>query len=107
MRSQAAKAAIFGCAMMLGASAALAGEPQAAPAFDEPPVAVETLEHAFWYCDYVATTEGVLATPMGACRFATEELKKVKFAGDFQALVQWWRSNKPAEHRKIAQALVD
>lgn len=64
------------------------------------------LERAFWYCDYVATTKGVLAAPMAACRFATEQLMKAKFDGDFNALVQWWTLNKPAEHRRMA-TLVD
>lgn len=59
------------------------------------------LERAFWYCDFIATTEGVQATPVAACRFATEQLKKRKFAGNFEEFLSWWRANKPTEHLKL------
>jgi len=59
------------------------------------------LEEAFWYCDYVATTRGVLAAPMAACRFATDELKARKFGGSFRALMNWWQENKAAEHQRL------
>lgn len=67
--------------------------------------ALAKLERAFWACDYVATTEGVQATPMAACRHVTEELKQQKFAGSFQQLLEWWRANKAAEHRRMAHSL--
>jgi hypothetical protein len=65
---------------------------------------IAALEEAFWYCDYVATTRGVLAAPMAACRFATEELMARKFGGSFQALMDWWQENKAAEHQRLDQA---
>lgn len=77
---------------------ALANE--ALPATDEE-FNVADLERAFWACDYLASTQGVSATPIAACKFATETLKKQKFGGDFDAFLTWWRQNKPAEHLKM------
>ena len=65
---------------------------------------VAALESAFWYCDWVATTEGVLATPMAACQFATSELKARKFGGSYRALAAWWQENKAAEHGRLGRA---
>ena len=73
---------------------------QAAPA---PEFTVDQLERAFWVCDYLATTQGVHGTHVAACRYATDELKRVKFGGSFRNLLQWWRENKAAEHRKLAE----
>ncbi len=67
---------------------------------------IAALESAFWYCDYVATTHGVLAAPMAACQYATSELKARKFGGSHKALVAWWEENKAAEHGRMgAQGL--
>ncbi len=65
------------------------------------------LESAFWYCDWVATTEGVHATPMAACHFATSELKARKFGGSSRALAAWWRENKAAEHGRLGRAALN
>lgn len=65
---------------------------------------IAALESAFWYCDWVATTEGVLATPMAACQFATSELKARKFGGSYRALAAWWQENKAAEHGRLGRA---
>jgi hypothetical protein len=70
----------------------------------EPAGDIAALESAFWYCDWVATTEGVLATPMAACQFATSELKARKFGGSSRALAAWWRENKAAEHGRLGRA---
>jgi hypothetical protein len=61
------------------------------------------LERAFWACDFIATTQGVQATPIGVCRYVTEELKQQKFGGSFSQFLEWWRSNKQAEHRRMAR----
>jgi hypothetical protein len=79
-------------------------------AVPEPPPAAAAadtaeLERAFWACDYVATTRGVSATPIAACRHATESLKREKFGGSFPALLEWWRDNKEGEHRKVERRL--
>lgn len=87
--------------------AGCAGAPQAPRAAAEPQapasqaVAIAHLEAAFWICDYVATTRGVRATPIAACRYATEALKREKFGGSFAALLAWWRDNKAAEHGRL------
>ena len=80
---------------------------------DTPPVAplpaqaeeapLAKLEDAFWACDYVATTQGIQATPAAVCRYVTEELKQQKFSGSFGQMLEWWRANKPAAHRRIAR----
>ncbi|HET9653353.1 MAG TPA: hypothetical protein VFP36_14225 [Usitatibacter sp.] len=62
------------------------------------------LEDAFWFCDYVATTQGVAAAPRAACRYVTEEVKRQKFGGDFDRFLQWWRDNKAAEYARIEHA---
>ena len=62
---------------------------------------VAELERAFWACDYAATIRGVHATPIEMWAFATDELKRVKFGGSFDALLAWWRINKDAEHRTL------
>ena len=84
---------------------------------DTPPVAplpaqaeeapLAKLEDAFWACDYVATTQGIQATPAATCRYVTEQLKQVKFGGSFQQFLDWWRANKAAEHRRMARIVQD
>lgn len=64
---------------------------------------IAALEQAFWYCDYAATTEGVLATPMAACQHATNELKARKFGGSFRAMTAWWQQRKQAEHERLGR----
>ena len=86
-------AATLGCASPVPApSAAMAGD-------------TAELESAFWACDYVATTRGVGATPIAACRHATESLKREKFGGSYPALLEWWRDNKESEHLKMQRRL--
>jgi hypothetical protein len=58
------------------------------------------LEDIFWHCDYVATTQGMDATPVRECAAATRELRRVKFDGSFHRLLAWWRENKSVEHDK-------
>ena len=63
---------------------------------------VQDLERTFWACDYVATNRGVSATPLAVCGAAYEELKSIKFHGDFIELLLWWKENKAVEHQNIA-----
>lgn len=63
---------------------------------------LKVLEHAFWVCDYVATTRG--NSDISTCTAVYEALKDQKFAGDSDALVSWWRQNKVAQHQNIAVA---
>jgi hypothetical protein len=59
------------------------------------------LERAFWICDYIATTEGVLAAPIALCATVTHELEQIKFGGDYDRMLAWWRENKPTEFAKL------
>ena len=43
---------------------------------------------AFWLCDYVASTRGMQYTPMEQCGEVMETLKREKFGGDYERLVQ-------------------
>lgn len=76
-----------------------------AAAAEAPATATAELENAFWACDYIATTRGVLATPAAACRHATESLKHEKFGGSHRAMLEWWRANKVARHREMQHRL--
>ena len=89
-----------GCAAMESAPAPAAETARAARDAGD----IAALEDAFWYCDYMATTHGVLATPMAACQFATSELKARKFGGSYRALATWWQENKDAEHGRLGRA---
>ena len=60
---------------------------------------IAELEKGFWICDYVGTTRGVEGSHGVTCGANFEELKDTKFGGDFDALVQWWRVNKAAQHK--------
>jgi hypothetical protein len=64
------------------------------------------LEDAFWACDYVATTRGTSATPTEFCAAIYDEIKAIKFDGDFDMLLAWWQANKGVAHPKLAGALV-
>lgn len=94
-----AVSALPGCAQ-------LPAQPSPPPAAAAQPEAMPTaqLEAIFWACDYVATTRGIDATPMAQCAIATRELRRVKFANSFHALLDWWRENKAVEHERERQA---
>jgi hypothetical protein len=73
------------------ATAAAAGSPDA-------------LEDAFWLCDYVGSTRSVDTGTAIACSTITGELQTKRFAGDFHAMLAWWRANKPARHEALEAA---
>jgi len=82
--------------------------PSSSPAQANSALAADAeLELAFWACDYIATTRGVEATPVAICSAVYDELKAVKFAGDFSELLDWWKLNKAVEHQKIASEELD
>jgi hypothetical protein len=62
---------------------------------------IAELEKGFWICDYLGTTRGVEGSYGVTCGANFEELKQTKFGGDFDALVQWWRVNKAAQHKAL------
>ena len=82
--------------LMVMAFAIASGFYNGAVAADAPRLA--ELEHAFWGCDYVATTRGVHAAPVEMCSVVTEELKQKKFHGNFLEMLEWWRQEKRAGH---------
>lgn len=65
------------------------------------PLAPDELERACSICDYIGTTEGVLAAPIALCTTVTRELEQTKFGGDHERMLAWWRENKPAEFSKL------
>ncbi len=78
-----------------------------AQGFDVQNVSVQRLadlETAFWVCDHTATRRGIEYTPMALCAAVTDELKAVKFRGDFDELVAWWTANKPAQFERLDAA---
>jgi hypothetical protein len=62
------------------------------------------LESAFWLCDYSSSRVALDMGTAVACSSIYEELKAEKFNGDFEAMLAWWRENKPAEHGAIEAA---
>lgn len=62
---------------------------------------IAELENGFWICDHLSTTRGVEGTYAIGCGVNFEDLKETKFGGDFDALVQWWRVNKAAQHKAL------
>ena len=93
--------------LLVGCAGAPVETPQPETAGKLDAVEVARLESAFWACDYVATTRGMHATPIAACRYATEELKQHKFGGSSSRFVEWWRENKAAEHRRLGRLVAD
>jgi hypothetical protein len=59
------------------------------------------LEKAFWVCDYAGTNGVVGPDQAAACIAITDELKRAKFEGDFDRLVEWWRLNKVTQHQAL------
>ena len=105
--SQKTAAWIAGLFIVIAASDLTAQE-RPAPFPDEPAAVSSSLarvERLFWLCDYVATTRGVDSAPVHVCVAATEDLKNAKFGGDFMALLDWWRGNKPEEHARLAHVV--
>jgi hypothetical protein len=107
MRSIPSAVSALSCCVLVACAAAPEPQPVAAPAPSAAPstsLPLAQLEEIFWSCDYVATTRGVDATPAAQCAAATRELRRVKFANSFQAMLAWWRENKPVEHDRQRRA---
>ncbi|MGE5095130.1 MAG: hypothetical protein ACM3SO_08320 [Betaproteobacteria bacterium] len=102
-RTLLSAAAFMAAASVCGSGFAQGGAANSLPSNLEH-ASLAQLESAFWLCDYVATNQGVTATPRAACRYVTEELKRQKFDGDFDRFIEWWRDNKAAEYARIEHA---
>lgn len=87
-------------ARRLAAALALAAAGCATPPAPLPAGVIAGLEQRFWICDYIGTRRGVLSAP-DECHGIVTTLKNAKFRGDFEALLAWWRENKPAQFRRL------
>lgn len=67
-------------------------------------VATEHLESVFWICDYASTDRSFQPVDAMACSVVTEDLKKQRFGGDFDAMHTWWQGARVAAHRAIEAA---
>ena len=85
-------------APLLGLAAALtAVQVPAQPAQSE----ASRLESAFWQCDYDATVHGLERVDVNACTDVYDAIKRTRFAGDFEALLEWWQRHRTHEHAKL------
>ena len=66
---------------------------------------IAELEKGFWVCDYLGATRGTEGAHAYSCGANFEELKQKKFGGDFEALLDWWRVNKAAQHAALESAI--
>lgn len=92
-------------AATLIASGSIGATPQPTPVhrmtFDGAERSAGEIEKAFWICDYVASTRGMEFVALDLCAAITDLIKTEKFGGDYGEMVEWWRQQKPAEHRKL------
>ena len=86
-------------------TAAEAAEALAATKGNVSAAKIAELEKGFWVCDYIGTTRGTEGSYGVTCGANFEELKQTKFGGDFEALLQWWRVNKAAQHAALESAI--
>jgi hypothetical protein len=66
------------------------------------PAAPATVESAFWDCDAMASAHLVDPGTAAHCSVITEELRRGRFNGDFDAMLAWWRLGKVAAQDAIA-----
>jgi hypothetical protein len=66
---------------------------------------VVELEKTFWECEHAASARMLDAVMAAHCDAVTDELKKRKFGGDFERLLQWWQQNRLARDPSIATEL--
>ena len=92
-------------AMLAAAPGLAAAAPQTMPAHrimaNGAERSAEDLERAFWICDYVASTRGMQFVSLDLCAAITDFIKTEKFGGDYDEMIEWWREQKPAQHRKL------
>jgi hypothetical protein len=62
------------------------------------------LERAFWVCDHAATQVMLDFEPALRCSHVTEDLRRLRFGGDFAAMLAWWREHKAARHAALQAA---
>ena len=55
------------------------------------------LKHAYLLCAHMSGQRVLDAAEAAICSMAGEVLKKRTFAGDFEALLAWWRQHRHSE----------
>ena len=98
-------AGCLAAAMFAAATSLAVATPQTMPAYrivaNGEERSAEEIERAFWICDYVASTRGMQFVSLDLCAAITDLIKTEKFGGDYEEMVEWWREQKPAQHRKL------
>lgn len=99
--------AIVACSM--GLNPVFAGEPladrhdflnaEALPGSEGRTIELEAL---FWMCDHAASVADLDSGQAAQCEAVTEQLKRIKFAGDSERMLGWWRLNRADAHREMA-----
>lgn len=64
--------------------------------------ATSYLEEAFWKCDYSIARETMGRRQAAICGTVIEGVRKEKFRGDNDKLLQWWAAHHDAQHRKLS-----
>ncbi len=98
--------ALCAVAIVAACGSASATEHRAPPGLQAAPVGVASLaelEHAFWVCDYLATTRRASEVLIDICTDAYDELKERRFGGDFDALLLWWQQNRRVRHAELQE----
>ncbi|HEU0201484.1 MAG TPA: hypothetical protein VFR86_13750 [Burkholderiaceae bacterium] len=98
---------ILALTVLTCASGAQAQTSQQVPAAVAPElvrIKLADLEHAFWFCDYTATTERAAAANITTCAAVYDALKQRKFNGDIDKLFAWWQQNKAQQHHRLQRS---
>jgi hypothetical protein len=90
--------ALASAACLCSAPAALALSPDWSGVDDS------RLEALFWDCDLLSTQQALSGGDGALCAMAHDELKQRRFGGDFERLLDWWRSHKDDEHARRGAA---
>jgi hypothetical protein len=101
---------LVGAALSCNGLPAVAQERTAAPHSLNAAVNAKTLAHledAFWRCDYSVAKGTADRYKAGICGVVIEGIRKEKFNGDIEKLLQWWEQNHAVQHRKLAEQDVE
>jgi hypothetical protein len=59
------------------------------------------LEQLFWFCDHAAATRMIAIQERVLCDEVAAQLKAERFGGDLEQMLNWWRTNKVVQHRRL------
>jgi hypothetical protein len=95
-------------AIAIGAGLAAVVEPvPARPRAADERRSVPELGAVFWHCDRLASVSLVDPATAALCSQFTEELRVVKFGGDFDSMLGWWRQRKAHDLREAVAPAPD